>query len=138
MRRALSGEPPGQNPPPLRTAGDTANSGNDNRGDSRGARDGDGGAEETKADVKARGGGEGGRGGDGRRGSGGVADEKVSCDGTRSAWVNLGGVVCYIKAGNIRSGFFGSCVQVVRRVGSTRVTQGVVVVAPDGCRSGRE
>lgn len=76
VRRALSGESPGQNPPPLRADGGAA--GGANGGDGRGGRGGgDGGAEEAKADVKAQAGGEGDGGGDGRRGSGAVADEKV-------------------------------------------------------------
>lgn len=84
MRRALSGESPGQNPPPLRTNGDAANGGSGD--DGRGARGGDGGgaAEETKAEVKVRH-GEGDSGGDGRRGSGAVADEKVRGRGYRCA-----------------------------------------------------
>eukprot|EP00752_Nemacystus_decipiens_P005989 g5408.t1 len=77
VRRALSGESPGQNPPPLRAEG---GSGSGSGGDGRGARvgDGGGGAEETKAEVKVRSGEGDGGAGDGRRGSGAVADEKAS------------------------------------------------------------
>lgn len=44
--------------------------------------------EETKADVKVRGGaGDRDGDGDGRRGSGAAADEKVGGGGTRYAWI---------------------------------------------------
>lgn len=85
VRRALSGESPGQNPPPLRESGSVATGGSDSRGgnDSRGDQGGGGGGggdvQEAKAEEKVQGGG-GGGGGGGRRGSGeeGVGSRRAS------------------------------------------------------------
>ncbi len=94
VRRALSGESPGQNPPPLRESGSVSNGGSRGGSDSRGDQGGGGGGDagEAKAEEKGQGGG-GGRGGGSRRGSveegvegrrasasSGGADEKVRAE----------------------------------------------------------